>query len=224
MRALVAAMVVGALTMTACAGETEPVSSPSPEPTNVGSTPPPKQTAPKPTDPPKDEPAPAKNACDVEAMTGVADVTPSFVVYSMPNEIPLEMTGGALGGKYAVDGAKVYLPSGAEGLVNPDESTGTINGWAVFTGKNYRLHLKGDFTISSVQGPLSQSQDNESQGGFTTSGSKGEKLVLDHECVAPLDDEAEYSFTDDGNGHATILVKTSTPYGDTYLQLDAVKM
>ena len=42
--------------------------------------------------------------------------------------------------------------------------------------------------------------------------------------VAPRGDEAEYSFTDDGTGHATILVKTTTPYGDTYLQLDATKM
>lgn len=219
MRALLPAFLVG-ISIVACAGETETI--PAPEPAKeVGSTPPPKQTAPKPADPPKEDPAPPKNTCDLEAMNGVSDVTPSFVIYSMPNEIPLEMTGGTLGGKYAVDGAKVYLPSGTEGLVSPEQSTGTINGWAIFTGKNYRLHLKGDFTLSSVQGPVSQGADNESQGGFTAN---GEKLVLDHECVAPLDDEAEYSFTDDGNGHATILVKMSTPYGDTYLQLDANRL
>jgi hypothetical protein len=219
MRALLPAFMIGAM-MTACAAQTEPVPAPAPA-KEVGSTPPPTQTTPKPAPPAKEEPAPPKNTCDIEAMTGVGDVTPSFVIYSMPNEIPLEMTGGTLGGKYAVDGAKVYLPSGTEGLVYPEQSTGTVNGWAVFTGKNYRLHLKGDFTLSSVQGPVSQGADNESQGGFTTN---GEKLVLDHECAAPLDDEAEYSFTDEGNGHATILVKTATPYGDTYLQLDATKM
>jgi hypothetical protein len=221
MRAFYRAFVTGAL-ITACAAEADPV--PAPEPAkDVGTTtPPPKEEpAPTPVAPPKEDPAPPKNDCKLDAMTGVADVVPSFVVYSMPNEIPQEMTGGSLSGEYAVDGAKVYLPSGANGLVYAEQSTGSINAWAVFSGKNYRLHLKADFTIASVQGPLSQGADTESQGGFTTN---AEALVLDHECNAALADEADYSFTEHGNGHATILVKTSTPYGDTYLQLDATKM
>jgi hypothetical protein len=221
MRALLPFVVMGAL-ITACAAETEPV--PTPEPTKeVGNTTPPpaKEPTPAPKDPPKEEPASPKNECKLDAMSGVEDVTPSFVVYAMPNEVPLEMTGGTLSGQYAVGGAKVYLPSGAAGLVSPEESTGTINAWAVFDGTNYRLHLKADFTLASVQGPLSQGVDNESQGGFKTN---AEVLLLDHECDAALDNEADYSFTDDGNGHATILVKTSTPYGDTYLQLDANKL
>jgi hypothetical protein len=220
MRALLSAFAFGILT--ACAAETETV--PTLEPAkDVGSTTPPpaKETPKKPAAPAEEEPAPPKNECKLAAMTGVADVTPSFVVYAMPNEVPLEMTGGTLSGNYAVSGAKVYLPSGAGGLVDPEQSTGTLEAWAVFDGTNYRLHLKGDFTLASVQGPLSQGVDTESQGGFET---KGEVLVLDHECSAAITDEADYSFTDDGNGHATILVKTSTPYGDSYLQLDATKM
>lgn len=220
MRAFLLVVVLGALT-SACATETATVPAPEPAKEVESTTPPPKETPSKPAAPPKDDPPPPKNECNLDAMTGVADVTPSFVIYSMPNEIPLEMSGGTLSGQYAVDGAKVYLPAGTEGLVSPEESTGTVNGWAVFDGKNYRLHLKGAFTLASVQGPLSQSADNESQGGFTTS---GEKLILDHECVTPIDDEAEYSFTADASGHATILVKTSTPYGDTYLQLDAKQL
>lgn len=221
MRAFLPAFTIGAL-LTACAAETEP--GPAPEPAKeVGNTTPlpAKQTPKKPAAPPPEEPAPPKNECKLDAMTGVADVTPSFVVYSMPNEIPLEMTGGTLSGQYTVDGAKMYLPSGAAGLVSPEESTGSVNAWAVFDGTNYRIHLKGDFTLASVQGPLSQGVDTESQGGFKTN---AEILLLDHECNAAITNEADYSFTDDGNGHATILVKTSTPYGDTYLQLDATKM
>ena len=225
MRAFLGAITVGAIgvMISACAAEAEPA--PAPEPAKeVGSTTPPpaKQPTPAPKDPPKEEPAPPKNECKLDAMTGVADVTPSFVVYQMPNEVPLEMTGGTLSGQYAVDGAKVYLPSGAAGLIYPEESTGTINGWAVFDGTNYRLHLKAQFTLSSVQGPVSQGADTDSQGGFETN---AETLLLDHECTGGASgDEAEYSFTDAGGGRATILVKQSTPYGDTYLQLDANKM
>lgn len=224
MRAFLSAIAVGTLgvVISACAAEAEPAPATEPAKEVGNTTPPPAKTpAPAPKDPPKEDPAPPKNECKLDAMTGVADVTPSFVVYQMPNEIPLEMTGGTLSGQYAVDGAKVYLPSGAAGLVYPEESTGSINGWAVFDGTNYRLHLKADFTLASVQGPISQGVDTESQGGFTT---KTEVLVLDHECDSAIDNEADYSFSDDGNGHATILVKTSTPYGDTYLQLDANKM
>ena len=51
----------------------------------------------------------------------------------------------------------------------------------------------------------------------------GAVLTLDHACDGALTDEADYSFTDTGNGRATILIKTPTPYGDTYLELDAAK-
>ena len=221
MRAFLSTIVLGALVtlVAACAAEAEPAPAPEPQKQVESTTPPPKNDpAPKPVDPPKEDPAPPKNECKLDAMTGVEDVVPSFVVYSMPNEIPLEMTGGKLSGHFAVDGAKVYLPSGAAGLVYPEQSTGTINAWAVFDGTNYRLHLKADFTLASVQGPLSQGVDTESQGGFTVS---TEVLLLDHECDSAIANEADYSFTTDGNGHATILIKTPTPYGDTYLQLDA---
>lgn len=226
MRAFLSTVMVGALfgvaaLMTACAAETEPVPAPEPAKEVGNTTPLPAKEPAKKPDPTQEEPAPPKNECTLDAMTGVADFTPSFVVYSMPNEIPLAMTGGTLSGQYAVEGAKVYLPSGAAGLVSPEESTGSFNAWAVFDGTNYRIHLKGDFTLASVQGPLSQGVDTESQGGFTTN---DEVLLLDHECAAAIDNEADYSFTDDGNGHATILVKTSTPYGDSYMQLDATKM
>lgn len=161
-----------------------------------------------------------KNACKLDAMTGVADVTPAFVVYSAPNAVPKTMTGGTLKGKYRVDSATVYLPSGTAGLADPKASTGTINAWAVFDGTNYRLKLKAAFTIASVIGPQSQGTDTASQGGFAVSAAA---LTLDHACDTALADEADYSFTDDGGGRATLLIKTPSPYGDTYLQLDAAK-
>lgn len=158
---------------------------------------------------------PKKSECKLAAMTGVADVSPDFVVGT-----PAAMTGGTLDGQYRVEGATVFLPSASAGLVDPKKSTGTINGWAVFDGTSYRLHLKADFTVATVAGPQSQGVDTESQGGFTT---KAAELLLDHACDSAIANEADYSFTDTGNGSATILIKTSTPYGDTYLRLDAAK-
>jgi hypothetical protein len=131
------------------------------------------------------------------------------------------MSGGTLIGTYVVDKAKVFLPSGTAGLADPQKSTGTVNAWAIFDGTNYRLHLKADFVIDTVAGPQMQGSDGASQGGFTVSGST---LTLDHACDTVIPAEADYSFTDMGNGRATILIKTPSPYGDTYLELDAAKM
>jgi hypothetical protein len=220
MRAFLYAVALGA-SMLACASEGETTPAPS---TDVGANTPapaapsgPPASAPK-ENPPADDP---KSDCKVDGMTGVEDVVPSFVIYKFPTEIPATMKGGTLSGQYAVLGAKVYLPAGTESLVYPDQSTGKVNAWAVFDGTSYRLHLKGDFTVLSVQGPLTQGVDSESQGGFSVD---SEVILLDHACDAATDQEADYSFTDDGSGKATIVVKVASPYGDTYMQLDATKM
>jgi hypothetical protein len=164
-------------------------------------------------------PTPPKNECKLAALTGVADVSPEFVVYA-PGALPAVMTGGTLKGEYVVDEATVFLPSGTAGLVDPRASTGTINAWAVFDGTNYRLYLKAAFSISTVAGPQAQGADSASQGAFRVSASA---LTLDHACDTAIAQEADYSFTDTGAGRATILIKTPSPYGDTYLQLQAAK-
>lgn len=163
---------------------------------------------------------PPKNDCKLPDLQGVVDVAPTFVMYASPNVVPQTMTGGTLQGEYKVDKATVFLPSNAAGLVEPRSSTGSVNAWALFNGTNYRLHLTASFTLATVAGPQAQGTDTVSQGAFTTT---GPTLALDHACDGALTDEADYSFTDTGNGRATILIKTPTPYGDTYLQLEAAK-
>lgn len=213
--------VVAGVALSACASEEtdeQPVAG-----TEVGAT------TPTPKDPgageaPKnDTPAPTEpaNSCKLDGLTGIKDIVPSFVMYSFPNEIPASMTGGTLSGKYVGVGGKVYLPSNAAGLVYPEQSTGSMNAWAIFDGTNYHLKLKGSFTLGSVQGPLSQDVDNESQGAFSVD---GEVITIDHACDTETPQAADYSFTDDGSGNAMIVVKMKTPYGDTYLQLEATKM
>jgi hypothetical protein len=163
---------------------------------------------------------PPKNDCKLAALSGVADVTPRFVVYAAPTDVPPTMTGGTLVGNYRVDAATVYLPSGTAGLVDPRTSSGKVNAWAIFSGTDYRLQLKADFLIASAAGPQAQGADSVSQGAFTVS---GPALTLDHACDTAIGQEADYSFTDTGNGRATILIKTPSPYGDTYLELDAAR-
>lgn len=162
------------------------------------------------------EAAPAGPDCSLAALADVGTVDAVFVAAGAPPA----MTGGVLDGEYVVDDAKVFLPSGSAGLVDTRASSGTISAWAVFTGTRYRLSLRASFTLATVAGTQSQGVDTASQGGFTTSGAA---IALDHACDAALTDEADYSFTDDGSGRATILIKTPTPYGDTYLALAARK-
>jgi hypothetical protein len=164
-------------------------------------------------------PTPA-NDCKLPELPAVADVAPTFLFYEAPTAVPPVMTGGTLNGNYLVDKATVFLPSGSVGLADPKKSLGTINAWATFDGTNYRLHLTADLTISTAIGPQSQGTSTASQGGFVVSGAA---LTLDHACDTAIAQEADYSFTDNGKGRATILIKTPSPYGDTYMQLDAAR-
>jgi hypothetical protein len=173
---------------------------------------PPPPAAPIP--PPAPPPPPAKD-CSLPSVTGAPEVPATFIVGAPP-----AMTGGALAGDYAVEHATVYLPTAAAGLVDPKNSTGTVTAWATFQGARYRLSLTSSFTIASVAGPQTSGVDTQSQGGFVA---KGAAITLDHECDTAIADEADYSFTDDGSGFATILIKTPTAYGDVYLALEAIK-
>ena len=166
-------------------------------------------------------PAPPANDCKLTALTGVADVIPTFLFNDPPTTAPPAMTGGTLKGKYTVDKATVYLPTATKGLADPAKSTGTVNAWAVFDAANYLLNLKASFTISSAAGPQMQGSDVTSQGGFTVAAAA---LTLDHACDTKPPTEADYSFSDTGSGRAQILIKTSTTFGDTFLLLDASKM
>jgi hypothetical protein len=161
---------------------------------------------------------PAPPDCSLAALPVAADVTPQFVILG-PGQAPPAMTGGALGGSYVVHAAKVLLPSAGAGIVNTAESKGRVSAWAVFAGSRYRLYLSADFTIATSFGTQAQGASTESQGGFTVSGAA---LTLDHACDTAPANEADYSYSDLGGGHATLLIRTPTPYGDTYMQLDAV--
>lgn len=158
--------------------------------------------------------------CKLTGLTGVADVTPTFV-FNEASTAPPAMTGGTLKGKYTVDKATAYLPAATKGVADPAKSTGTVNAWAVFDGTSYLIKLKVDFSIAITGGaPQAQASDVTSQGGFTTATAA---LTLDHACDTKPADEASYTFTDTGGGRAQILIKTSTPFGDSFLLLDAAK-
>jgi hypothetical protein len=161
-----------------------------------------------------------KNDCKLPELMGTADVTPTFVTNAPPGMAPPTMTGGTLSGSYTVDKVTVFMPVGSETIADPKKSTGTVNAWAIFDGANYRIRLKAAFTISTAFGPQSQGADTASQGGFTAT---GPALALDQACDTSTANVASYSFTESGAGRATILIKTPSSFGDTYMQLDAAK-
>jgi len=164
--------------------------------------------------------APPPNDCKIVGLLGASEVAPTFFTFDPPRVGPPPMTGGTLNGKYRVDKATVYLPTQSKDLADPTKSTGAVTAWAVFSGKDYRIFLRSTFTISSVIGPQSQGSDVASQGGFTVNAAS---LTLDHACDKVAPQEAEYTFSDNGSGRATILVKTPSTYGDTFLLLEAAK-
>ena len=167
--------------------------------------------------------APTSTDCSLMPIAAIPDVTPTFVVYHTPDVVPPTQTGGTLAGTYTVDKATVYLPA-AITLFGTPMGTGTINSWAVFKGSRYLLHTKVDLNVTAGKQALPITSNVDSQGGFTTA---TEKLTLDYSCDTTQPEQADYSFTDDGSGRATILVHTVTTYDgialDGYLLLEAAK-
>ncbi len=160
-------------------------------------------------------------ACGLPEITGVADVKPTFIQYDQAKgTVPPAMKGGKADGKYKVDKATVYLPASVKGLAKPESSKGTINSWAIFDGKSYRLSLEADLSIDSIIGPQPTKEDVVAQGAFTAT---GEKIKLESSCDSskPVPD-AELSFTENG-ARATLLVKTKVTQGDVYILLEGTK-
>jgi hypothetical protein len=159
------------------------------------------------------------SACNLQAIDGVAAVTPTFKFYDPPTTVPAATTGGNPSGRYVVTAATFYLPTNTKSVAHPDKSTGTLTAWSVFEGTSYRLFLHATATIDTSLGPQPQKNDVASQGGFTVD---KDKLVVDYSCdTAPPDPLPEFTFSDDGAGNSTLVIKSTTTFGDGYLEITA---
>ena len=163
--------------------------------------------------PPKDS-----TACKLPELKGT-DVKPAFLVYKAGTTEPPATKGGKVDGKYTIDKATVYLPSQTAGLVKPDQSTGTVNGWAIFDGKNYRISLKADLQVQSVVGPKPQNIAVDGQGTFSATGSA---IKLETSCGGAASPAAEVTFSENG-ARGTLVIKQATAQGDAYLLLEAAR-
>jgi hypothetical protein len=174
------------------------------------------------TDPPVDTtplPKPTgATACMLPELKA-ADVSPSFLFYDPPTTQPAAATGGKVDGKYTVDKATVYLPTSTKGLAKPATSTGTVNGWAIFSGTDYRIDLKGDLQVQSIIGVQPQAIAVNDQGTFSAEGT-GIKLLTS--CSGQAAPAAEVTFSDNG-ARGTLVIKQTTTRGDTYLVLEAAR-
>ncbi len=162
------------------------------------------------------------SGCKLAAVEGVDSVSPTFAFYDPPTSQPAATTGGNPSGKYKVIAAKFYLPTNTKSVAHPDASGGTVTAWSVFDGTSYRFFLHAAATIDTSIGPQPQNNDVASQGTFTVNGSS---LIFDYACeTAPPDPLPEITFTDDGSGKSTIVIKSPTAFGDGYLELQGQRL
>jgi hypothetical protein len=160
------------------------------------------------------------SACDLAPVDNVDALTPTFAFYDPPASQPPPMTGGMPSGRYAVTSAIVYLPTNTKSVAHPDKSYGRLTSWAVFSGTSYRIFLHASLTIDTSLGPNQQGNDVNSLGSFKVD---GPNLTLDYSCDKALPDPLpSYQFTIDGTGKATLVIKSTTTFGDGYLQLEAM--
>jgi hypothetical protein len=159
-------------------------------------------------------------ACQLPELTAT-DVAPSFLVYDPPATQPPAAAGGKIDGKYTIDKATVYLPTSTKGLVRPAQSTGTVNGWAIFSGKNYRLSLKADLQIQSIIGAQPQKIDAIGQGTFST---EGAALKLLTSCPGSTPPDAEVTFTESGARGTLVVKQVIEGRGEALILLEATRV
>ncbi len=153
-----------------------------------------------------------------DAPAGATDVGVGFRVLGRTEGAPAT-SGGPEEGVFTVDQAQLLLPSSAGFLVRLSRSSGTVNGWAEFSGGHYRLHIRGDVSIALLFGaPITQNQDVDKNGSYVVTGS-----TMNFTPVCPDDgtfNEVTFSSTGD---RGTIVVPVPTDYGTSYFVLQGPK-
>jgi hypothetical protein len=121
----------------------------------------------------------APNACDpIAAVTGTSDVPVTFE-FNTGSTTPPAQTGGPITGTWRITKATLYLPSGLQGLVTLDKSTGTVNAWGVFTTDTFRIDANVNISVSSVLGSQPLTDLYDYQGSDTTSAAA---FTIDSTC------------------------------------------
>jgi hypothetical protein len=92
---------------------------------------------------------------------------------------PPAMTGGTITGSWSITSATLYLPSGLKGVVNLDNSTGTVDAWGVFTPATFDIDAVVDITVATILGTSPLKETYAFQGSSTTSGST---FTIDSTC------------------------------------------
>jgi len=163
-------------------------------------------------------PAP-ESACKLPELTAQA-VTPTFTVYEPPNTVPPAAKGGKIDGKYTITSAQVFLPTSTKNLVRPAQSTGTVTGWAIFDGKNFRVSMKGDLQIQTIVGKQAQAIDVVDQGTFSSTNAA---IRFETSCKGGTAQQADVSFSENGAKGTLIIKQVIEGRGDAYFVLDATR-
>lgn len=161
-------------------------------------------------------PAP-ESACKLPELTAQV-VSPTFTVYEPPGTVPPEAKGGKIDGKYIVEKATVYLPTSTKNLVRPAQSTGTVTGWAIFDGKNFRVSLKGDLQVQTIVGKQAQTIDVVDQGTFAATNAT---VRFETSCNGGTAQQADVQFSENGAKGTLIIKQPVEGRGDAYFVLEA---
>ncbi len=102
-------------------------------------------------------------------MTGTSAVPVTFDFNTGATTPPTE-TGGPITGTWRVTSATLYLPAGLKGVVNLQNSTGTVDAWGVFTTGTFDIDANVDITVATLLGNQPLKEDYAYQGTSTTSG------------------------------------------------------
>ena len=122
---------------------------------------------------------PPPNACDpIADVTGTSDVPVTFE-FNTGATTPPTQTGGPIAGTWRITKATLYLPSGLQGLVTLDKSTGTVNAWGLFTADTFRIDANVNISVSSVLGSQPLTELYDYQGADTISGAT---FTIDSTC------------------------------------------
>lgn len=149
-------------------------------------------------------------ACQLPELAAPQVITPGFMQVDkndgvLAPAVDPNVKMEAMAGTYTIDKATVWLPEVLNGLVKPEESTGTVQAGAIVVKDRHRFSFHAKVSVASKRGPQNQSIDVESYGTQAlTSG----VIKLTSACDDKPIPQSAIEFIDNGNGRGTFLLRT----------------
>lgn len=138
------------------------------------------------TSPPAVPPAAPAAMCAYGTEPPADTVAGSFAILGGPEMVAAPPpTGGDPSGVWVASGMTVYLPSFAQGQVDPVMSVIAGTGWFAFESGRFRFHVDVDLTIvTMIVGTIRQASGGGSTGSYSM---EGNEIVFAPDCMEMAD-------------------------------------